>query len=640
MPYKNCRVRCHLCGAERHRQHIDRHLYRIHQIGEWKPSFSAAPSRSATNAPSPEREMDDSEPSTRRLPVDHLTVVPVSVHQSWVPNERDGSSTVNRQLDVSADVLNSVNAQEVPSISVDSTTRNTSCQATPALSDQRNVVSRAQMVSCVRVSNNNSAEINQSSVVKPGNNIDAPISDDTLNWVIKDAVLCMLRREENNTLVSLRRYLLTRFPQIPDVCRDVVIIATFTTAQKVALSYLDTLHEDAAERYIWAKNYLHKWSHGLSASEPPPRYVPTVKTSENLSGDDRYSPVANYLLTKELPVTMASQKREFEREFDRVTDQIVGEQAKTVGDNLCAKGHSVTQTLVSVAENLMNLPTSNDLQNRSKSGLAEENMVTESTEVADSQCSKLDGVVLSMPDLSEFAPVVTNGVVQPVDVLLDGLYEDDPMDEGHATDSPILETFEGLLHVENVPDDMLEEINKPLLEIISPITSPVLSDSETEDNIEHVKDIDYSSSSVSPVKSVNVLKHSRSGQVQMHDLKSSRKHKSSNSVKENDKSQKNAAKVASVCKKVNREQRKDKRISEFKVPLRRRMDNFIRPDNRYRNEEQHFGRCVGLGRGYRPDYSSRYNEGPRQRPPSYNRAGYVPNLTPEQQAWLNQMPYG
>ena len=83
-----------------------------------------------------------------------------------------------------------------------------------------------------------------------------------------------------------------------------VIIATFTTAQKVALSYLDTLHEDATERNVWARNYLHKWSHGLSRSEPPPRYVPTVKASENLPSDDRYSPVTNFLLTKELPVTM------------------------------------------------------------------------------------------------------------------------------------------------------------------------------------------------------------------------------------------------------------------------------------------------------------------------------------------------
>jgi len=257
-------------------------------------------------------------------------------------------------------------------------------------------------------------------------------------------VLCMLRREENNNLIALRRYLLTRFPQIPDACRDAVIIATFTAAQKAALSYLDTLHESAPERNAWARNYLHKWSHGLSASEPPPKYMPTVKTSENLPGDDRYSPVTNFLLTKDLPVSFSSQKHEFERAFNKVTEQIVGEQAKAVDNPLCSKAHSVTQTLVSVAENLMKLPSNDMMQNQSVTGSAEQHMATESSDVAVSSCSKLDGVVLSMPDLSEFAPVVEKGVVQPTDVMLDAMYEDDPMDEGHATDSPLVETFDKL----------------------------------------------------------------------------------------------------------------------------------------------------------------------------------------------------
>ena len=113
-------------------------------------------------------------------------------------------------------------------------------------------------------------------------------------------------------MVALRRYLLTRFPKIPDACRDAVIIATFTAAQKAALLYFDTLYENAPERNAWATNYLHKWSHGLSASEPPPKYVPSVKTSENIPGEERYSPVTNYLLTKDLPVSYTSQKREAE----------------------------------------------------------------------------------------------------------------------------------------------------------------------------------------------------------------------------------------------------------------------------------------------------------------------------------------
>jgi len=295
--------------------------------------------------------------------------------------------------------------------------------------------------------------------------------------------------------------------------------------------------------------------------------------------------------------------------------------------------------------------------------------------VAVSSCSKLDGVVLSMPDLSEFAPVVAKGVIQPADVMLDAMYENDPMDEGHATDSPLVDTFDNLLHVDNVPDKMLKEVNEPLLEMLTPIISPVLGDSEIEDTVEMSKETDYSSSSVSPVKTANVLAHIKSRHVQKHDPKSDGKHRNSNSAKENDKSQKNTVKVASVCKKVDREPKKvvhvskcgkheaskrpkklseiqqtlkevaqgeikDKRVSDFKIPLKQRGDNFIRPGNRYRHEEPYYGRCVGLGRGIRPDYLSRRDEGLRLRPPSYNRPGYNPNLTPEQQAWLNQMPYG
>jgi len=528
------------------------------------------------------------------------------------------------------------------------------------------------MVSCVRVSEN-IGETNQPSVVKPGINDDIIQSGDTLNWVIKDAVLCMLRREDNNNLVALRRYLLTRFPQIPDVCRDAVIIATFTTAQKVALSYLDTLHEDATERNVWARNYLHKWSHGLSASEPPPRYVPSVKASKESPNVDRYSPVTNYLLTKDFPVSISSQKREFEKEFDRVTEQIVGEQTKAVVDTSTAGGHPVTETLVSVAKSLMNLPSSSNVQNQSEPNLAVECMATESSNVTAAQCSSLEGVVLSMPDLSEFAPVVTNGVVQPADVSLHSFYEGEPMEEGHATDSPIVDNFASLLHVENVSDNMLKEVNKPLLEMITPITSPALGDSEIEDAGDVAKESDYSSSSVSPVKSANISKHSKPVQVQKHVAKSPRKEKGLKSAKENVKSQRNLVKVTSVCKKVERDHKKkthntqhekhdmlrkpkklnesqqnlkevasvgirDQRISDFRIPLRQRMDNLCRPNNRYQRENNYYGRCVGLVRGYSPEYLSRHNEGPRPRPQSYSRAGYVPNLTLEQQAWLDHMP--
>ena len=181
MPYKDCRLKCQLCGDEQYRRNIDRHLYRAHQVGDWRPGFSAAPSRSTTNAPSPEREMDDLELSAPCPPVNNLTVVPVSVHQSMVPDVRDSSAMVNCQLDVPYGGINSVNLQVVPSVSVDYSANNALYQATPVLSDHRSVVSRAQLVSCVRESSDENAEFNHSAVLKPVVNGTTSISEDTLN---------------------------------------------------------------------------------------------------------------------------------------------------------------------------------------------------------------------------------------------------------------------------------------------------------------------------------------------------------------------------------------------------------------------------------------------------------------------------
>ena len=82
----------------------------------------------------------------------------------------------------------------------------------------------------------------------------------------------MLRRDEDNNMEALKRYLMYRFPQIPEQFRDVIIVSAFMAAQKVALTYFDTLHEGATERSIWAKNYLRKWSHGMSTCEPVLKY--------------------------------------------------------------------------------------------------------------------------------------------------------------------------------------------------------------------------------------------------------------------------------------------------------------------------------------------------------------------------------
>jgi len=80
----------------------------------------------------------------------------------------------------------------------------------------------------------------------------------------------------------------------------------------------------------------------------------------------------------------------------------------------------------------------------------------------------------SMPDLDEFMPVVVNGQVQPVDT--ENLCEVEPMEEGVVPSSPVVDTFTELLKVDGAHCLLLEEMNKPLLELVSPISSPNVLD--------------------------------------------------------------------------------------------------------------------------------------------------------------------
>jgi len=118
MPYKNYRVNCQLCGSEQLQRNLDRHMFRVHQVGEWRPGYSAVPSTH-----SPERVMQDPEHSTCRLPVSNVTVVPVSVHQSL--DGEGGSSMVNCHLVI-----------RVPGVSVLGAESNISCQTQSLMSDQ------------------------------------------------------------------------------------------------------------------------------------------------------------------------------------------------------------------------------------------------------------------------------------------------------------------------------------------------------------------------------------------------------------------------------------------------------------------------------------------------------------------------
>ena len=85
---------------------------------------------------------------------------------------------------------------------------------------------------------------------------------------LRDAVLCMLRRNFGINQPTLLKYLMTFFPEIPSEWHVPLIVTTFTAAQKVAATYAETVFDLDDGRSSTAKKSLSKWMHGLCAVEP------------------------------------------------------------------------------------------------------------------------------------------------------------------------------------------------------------------------------------------------------------------------------------------------------------------------------------------------------------------------------------
>ena len=181
----------------------------------------------------------------------------------------------------------------------------------------------------------------------------APMSADYL----RDAVLCMLRRTSGINVASLSAYLSSFFPEIPESCRIPIIVAAFSAAQKVAATHVDVMLNADSDRVVWAKKSLARWTHGLSAVEPGhvEKDVQKRHTRETfkLSADlDAYSPTTNFLLTRELPVSVESQigQRQMEADFDALqkTQVVVSREMQAVvpqGQKSLA-GQAVQQQLI------------------------------------------------------------------------------------------------------------------------------------------------------------------------------------------------------------------------------------------------------------------------------------------------------
>ena len=135
------------------------------------------------------------------------------------------------------------------------------------------------------------------------------VPDSVSNDYVRDAVLCMLRRTTGNNLQSLTSYLETYFPDIPRQSRTCIIIAAFAAAQKVAATHVDVMLGVDEERVSWGKKSIARWIHGLGAVEPRQNNYEHSGSQQSKTPPlqkEVYSPRTNYLVTKEMPVSINS----------------------------------------------------------------------------------------------------------------------------------------------------------------------------------------------------------------------------------------------------------------------------------------------------------------------------------------------
>ena len=98
---------------------------------------------------------------------------------------------------------------------------------------------------------------------------------------IRDAVLCMLRRQDGTNEPMMSNYLSYYLSDIPVNMHMPIIVATFTAAQKVAATHGDTLLPGDDERTTWARRSLTRWTHGLSGVEK--RFPCDIESSDRAS---------------------------------------------------------------------------------------------------------------------------------------------------------------------------------------------------------------------------------------------------------------------------------------------------------------------------------------------------------------------
>ena len=209
------------------------------------------------------------------------------------------------------------------------------------------------------------------------------------------------------------------------------------------------------------------------------------------------------------------------------------------------------------------------------------------------------------------------------------------MEDGNVPSSSVVDAFGQSLKFDGAHCLLLEEMNKPLLELVSPISSRNVLDVESNEVVTVEKNSAIINTPVladSSSKCDKVLIHTVRAEIHSESDEVAKKSNGGVVGKENVKSHNNAPRVASTCKKVNPNQRKkgfapnlmkensvkrcrktdeakrehsdfsvdDIRMQcrpDFRIPLKSRVSNFGHSAMGYRRDDDYYGGYDGMYRG-------------------------------------------
>jgi len=273
-----------------------------------------------------------------------------------------------------------------------------------------------------------------------------------------------------------------------------IVISTFAAAQKVAATHGDTIASSDDARSTLARRAMVRWTHGLSAVEPGFVMDATSRDlSTSMTDREAYSPVTNYLLDRELPVPLDSRSAQQQMHSDfsdesSHLDKVSSDVESTCRDSAAVRNQATTvdNVLVSVAIDSVSpttLAIDSVLPTPTPSVTVESASISSKPHVSALSTSALVITVDSMsPTQISSTPLLvvdnslnnrSHNIVADDDSIVPVVDGECNTQQDDAESEPSNPSFADLLSIDDVDDDFLLELTRPLAACVTPIPTPV-----------------------------------------------------------------------------------------------------------------------------------------------------------------------